>query len=626
MKNQRNYSNHKNNSRGGGNNNTQHQGIDKITAPYNFVPLSGDVFIPDWHKEVSHDMPFRDGYCGTIDFEIEAHTPILPGQKKGETIEHFELPDEHLAIPGSTLRGMVRSVLEIASFGKMRLVDDRKLGVRDLQASFYINKFTDNEGKKKFKPKTKTGWLKYLNNQWCITPCSHARIKQEAITEYLKKNKKLWVDTKDTKNLPSAEMKYKRWLNAEKELKISFKPGKKDFHLHSQGKRLYYQKIDDFCNSGTECGYIVFTGQPGPRKYMEFIFFADREEKIKIEDSVVRDFLLLNDSEKNKKQNTQSHYQYLKQLNFDGKGIPVFYLMEDDKVKAIGLSQLFKLPYTNSVGNLIENCNPRHCSENEFDLAELIFGTTNEDGQHGLKGRISFSHARSTKAAHEYQKLDRGTVLGTPKPTYYPNYIAQNGDGRLEKDQPYKTYMDNDAQISGWKRYPVREKYFVSESKKDQEKVKSHIKPVKAGVIYKGKLRFHNLKKEELGALLWAMTWGGDDSCRHAIGMGKPFGLGQISINVCNKDMPDVIANWPGNNLPNLKELTECFENMMKQRISGWRDTQQIKQLIEMAKPVAKEKTNHLRHLDLKSDDGNNQFVDAKKYRLFLKKYSEYFL
>ena len=108
-------------------------------APYNFVPLSDFVFCPDWADKVSHDLPLEDGVCGSIDFEIETKTPLLVGgdrhestKTKPELVKMFVTPDGQTsyAIPGSSLRGMIRNVLEIASFGKMNRVNEERHKVK----------------------------------------------------------------------------------------------------------------------------------------------------------------------------------------------------------------------------------------------------------------------------------------------------------------------------------------------------------------------------------------------------------------------------------------------------------------------------------------------------------------
>ena len=55
------------------------------------------------------------------------------------------------------------------------------------------------------------------------------------------------------------------------------------------------------------------------------------------------------------------------------------------------------------------------------------------------------------------------------------------------------------------------------------------IRPVKAGISFKGRIRFENLADIELGALLCALKL--PDGCAHKLGMGKPLGLGSIKVD-----------------------------------------------------------------------------------------------
>ena len=109
-----------------------------VTAPYSFVPLSNEVFLPDDlpDKESfgapSQDDPIHGGLSGTIPFTLTCKTPLLVGGANGDR-SFMTTPDGCPAIPGSSPRGMVRNVMEIATFGKMQLVDDQRVAVRDLQ-------------------------------------------------------------------------------------------------------------------------------------------------------------------------------------------------------------------------------------------------------------------------------------------------------------------------------------------------------------------------------------------------------------------------------------------------------------------------------------------------------------
>ncbi len=131
-----------------------------LKAPYNFVPLSKQVVTPEWGPYVSHDVPFEDAQSGELEVEIEAHSPIYvrDGQPKGSlpTSAFSQMPDGQYFIPGSSIKGMVRAVLEIMTFGKMgNKADDKRYAIRDLSGAIkelYLSKF---------KPDTVFGgWLK----------------------------------------------------------------------------------------------------------------------------------------------------------------------------------------------------------------------------------------------------------------------------------------------------------------------------------------------------------------------------------------------------------------------------------------------------------------------------------
>jgi len=54
------------------------------------------------------------------------------------------------------------------------------------------------------------------------------------------------------------------------------------------------------------------------------------------------------------------------------------------------------------------------------------------------------------------------------------------------------------------------------------------IKPVREGVVFRGRIRFDNLTELELGALLSALSL--PRGCAHRIGLGRPLGLGSVRI------------------------------------------------------------------------------------------------
>jgi hypothetical protein len=163
------------------------------------------------------------------------------------------------------------------------------------------------------------------------------------------------------------------------------------------------------------------------------------------------------------------------------------------------------------------------------------------------------------------------TVLMGSKPSYYPIYVRQPGGGRpgTLPDLPgtgakapaathtpltpslFPTNFDElghehtEPELAGVKIWPARDSARVSFPSVPQppdprnRSVQTRLTALATGARFKTKLRFHNLRPVELGAVVWALTFGrpealeGKDSgLQHRIGMGKPLGLGQVSIRM----------------------------------------------------------------------------------------------
>ena len=201
-----------------------------------------------------------------------------------------------------------------------------------------------------------------------------------------------------------------------------------------------------------------------------------------------------------------------------GEKVPVFFQKNGKDVAHFGLSYLYKLPYTHSVKDGLP---PAH-SDNRKDLAETMFGYIEQD--EALKGRVQFSHCKAVQNAVELKK--RTEILGTPRASYYPIYVKQYSTD-------FKTFMHGDFAISGWKRYPVHQGAgVVKTTDTGNENVGTTFSPLKDGVVFSGKLRFHNLRKSELGALLSALTFHNTQECFHNIGMAKSLGYGKIKLKL----------------------------------------------------------------------------------------------
>ncbi len=630
--------------------------MQEITALYNFVPLSGWVFQPDWADKVSHDVPFSDGLSGKLDIKITAETPILVGGKQIKATKHstgevhFFKVDGKAAIPGTTLKGMIRNVLEIVSFGKMQFVDNRRLSIRDISGHQVIG---DNYAI----GKPKSGFLRlHPDSSVDIIPCDFVHISHRDMEAHLKSSTYIFTN----RQTPTVRQKYERW----QKLTSANDNGLPQIIFNIDSSVTPKMATNLGHENGRHTGTLVFTGQISDKnqhksgKYRDFVFYERREEHnaLTVSTSVFKDFLYIHGDEDDKgddKNSSSSWRNFWRNRLFKGQHheIPVFYNTDtNEQVKSIGLAYMYRLAYDYSIGETINYTNENHRKTNGCDLADLMFGKINFEVKHSsenLRSRVSFGLATLENDAEVDMEYCQETILNGPKPTYFPNYIRQETkeSGKLASKQ-YRTYMQKDSEIRGWKHYPVRrwQEVHVQAIKKEfRGKAKTNSKitvklfPLKRETTFKSTIRFHNLRPTELGALIWTLQWGNDDRLRYNLGMAKAFGFGQVQLEIVdsdirsNKELGTIIKLDEEQYISSFKKLMEEAYAAEKQcnntqNLSGkWGDSEQIRLLKAMSYPEHPRATKDtLKHLQLEDSQRKNQFVIAKQNGLVLPEYEQY--
>ena len=278
----------------------------------------------------------------------------------------------------------------------------------------------------------------------------------------------------------------------------------------------------------------------------------------------------------------------------------------NNRIVDLGLSQLYKISYENDIEEMLKT-RSGEAKTDDPDLADTLFGFVRNNG-YGLKSRVFFSDAIATNEIKTTTPLS--LVLSTPRPTYYPNYISQAGsDGVLRGD--YTTYKHSDpagrsTNLRGWKRYPTHHQY-NPQSTEGSDKMKTHILPLTAGAVFSCTIEYHNLHPAEMGALLSALTFHQTEAACHQIGMGKPYGLGQVKLAIqpTDKDYVKQMA------------MFECYMNMELAPKEPWVNQLFVRELLAMAIPE-QERDANLKYLakpkdfsDLKSTRGDRQYFLA---------------
>ncbi|MBK8390609.1 MAG: hypothetical protein IPL23_15565 [Saprospiraceae bacterium] len=219
-----------------------------------------------------------------------------------------------------------------------------------------------------------------------------------------------------------------------------------------------------------------------------------------------------------------------------------------------------------------------------------------------MKGRVFIANAGLSE--HSILKIlpEVNIALSNPKSSFYPNYLEQ--DGKNGQTSKFKTY-NTGGLVRGFKRYPVKKNVIDNQGTGDMATI---FKPLDKGSQFNCKIRFHNLRPVEIGALLSSLTFHKTDiDLMHSIGMGKSLGYGAIKINI--------------NGVFNLKysenEYFKSFEKEMRLKDNSWGNDRFIKELILMSKFQSKDVEDQLAYPKLEN------FQEYKNKGYYLQSYSE---
>lgn len=647
--------------------------MEQAHAPYNFVPLSPRVVYPDWADVPAWDVPFEDGICGTIDLELEAHTPMFVrgtgGQQGGDRF--FTLPSGEAAVPGSSVRGMIRSVVEIAGFGKLSRYNDHRYGVRDLNnRQLYTGHMAElmvpEGGHDKVPlPLVDAGWLVRRSGAGEdsgvvaeIIPCDYAKIHYRDLISIARSQRERAFDPGARQ---SAAAKYRAWgapngEEAQRTVSVDLR------RRRPRGSR-FLSEFHTARPGETRTGLLVFTGQPqqwrpdDPRnraKQHDFVFLdaTPGSSSILVDEQTFAGFEFVHSDRGQQgrmvdgRAAPNDEWGFWRPVFDRGGRVPVFFLLWPDsaeaksgQLRAFGLAMMFRLAYDHSIGDAVRNAQPDADSDRP-DLAELMFGsvpsrqksgTAEEPSDEGRarRGRISVGLFRAVGKVAYANPVS--LVLAAPKASYYPNYIEQGpGHGDLPArvgptSWDYTTLMDEDVRVRGWKRYRPQE---VVRSQPvptrgdgrplDTARVGTTFTPLEAGAALRGTVRVHNVRRVELGALLWAFEFGGEPECYHTLGMARSFGYGRVSLRIAGTSL--------ASNNGTAVDLNACrddFVHWMESQLrgnGGWQESVQIRDLLALARVVPRDVTvaQHMALRRVTAGQVINEFQEVKRLGLAL--------
>lgn len=529
-------------------------------APYNFVPITDRLiaFPEDGNPLlVTHDRYNTERFTGWIDVELETKSPIYvrapldleefsaeeQGKNDKRTLDQakpdFFYTDDPNApvIPGSSLRGMLRSLVEILGHGKLTPVPSdpliyRAVGDTTSHGNAYRDQLFDSDPVKRhhYTPKFKGGYIRRKDGEWYIQPAKEingttfGRINHKRIPRNLNK-----------------------WGRCRSAYELFIEAGDYEFRQIRGGfihmKRSVIVRAAAKPAPGLHKAALVRSGRMFSKKTEAVIFdidtSVDEDQWIRIPDGSQGDEPDLITAYRDQQSPEQERLLGKNGVLVDKH--PIFYLMDGDTLIFFGHTQMFRAPYRRSPQEML----PReHTREDIMDFAETIFGRVkrkaggNQRNQ-ATAGRIFVQDARllagqgSPWLPHKPIVIPR--VLATPNPTTFQHYLTQaNPDDKSKlysyNASPRRTTLRGHKLY--WHKGNIRREDFEAkpDDVKGKEKVHTRIKPVRSGIKFGFRIRFENLAMPELGVLWWSLALPAKGNFCHKIGMGKPHGLGAIKL------------------------------------------------------------------------------------------------
>jgi len=507
----------------------------KAKAPYNFVPLP-EKALPAG-KPRCQDVYHADFHTGWLDCVLTTSSPLYVRcgilSSQFDKVEAKDLPKffytnpETLdpVIPGSSLRGMFRALVEIVSYSKVQPVTSQELVYRAVGDTTSLGKeyrasFMKEVGQRTYASQVKAGYLHRQGQGWEIIPASpisgvsFARIERDIIR--------------------TIQDSLSRWHGCRNAHKIYVAVDPVRDHSHNRGRiKLRYAKVSRASHepkSGLHEGVLVQTG-PVPRKHLEFVFGLPSERKcLSIPEEVVAAY---------RDQITDDQKKLLGDSAALRNWQPIFYIIEDGKLRFWGHAMMFRLPYRSSPQDFV----PEALRDpNMTDLAEAMFGYVEPDENAerpvARAGRVFFSEATLERGQDDIWLSEEPItprILASPKPTTFQHYLVQTEPDDRRRLSHYASPAPEETVIRGHKLYwhkgdARREDFEEDKPVQPDDTQHTSIEPVKSGVRFRFGVHFENLGPVELGALLWLLEMAADDGYRLKLGMGKPFGLGAVRV------------------------------------------------------------------------------------------------
>ena len=505
------------------------------TEAYNFITINKDIFkVYSAYDELPHYMDINtELLSGEIDYEIVVKTALITNMIR---------IDSDISIPASTVRGNIRTNLQILGFTALDCdIEDQRFRYRSFFNSPLAKVYAEKAGTvcqqkngnwtKKSYTNIYAGIMKCEDGKYYIQKCDNIFMKKEnkggGLEPY---NGYYAIDLRKLSNMEAwktrFQVRYKNYVNIFSSLSSGMYSSRRASASRSKTIRIPFMlpvlfttdrnmaltsvKNHDsadkkaYIDKNIQEGYLLSSGfVPGNKKIYLIPRTSIDNERYLIKECVIKDYIK-NTSSYSNIQDEQRYYQ----LPQNGEEKPVFYIQNAEEIQ-FGFTLLFPFFYKNSVKEGIR----QNTLSKGYDYDEAIFGFKKKEETYA--GRVSFENVYLSEGKVEKNSVP---VMYVPKAQCALNYIEENTG---------LAYENPDFTLRGLKQYWLHRDVYQGSLKEEHTK---SMDMARAGSVFLGKIRFYNLRPDELGLLLWSLEL--NQNSEQNWGYAKPLGYGRIKLKI----------------------------------------------------------------------------------------------
>lgn len=542
--------------------------------PYGFVALAEEE--PERKTIEAWEAEEQEHYTGKIVYRLETLSPLFipdtsnkDGKKEEEhkTYEFFSYGDGKPIIPGSEVRGMVRSLYETFTNSCVPFINEKEV----------FSKRTPEYFKPGILQRTSTGYklvevyetADYLyreNNREDFS------VKSFLSDKLPQDGSEVYFNQKFMKDRPKYVKPFAENISLEKEkrkktgylLKGEFGPelaksrGSKCEHCPSATKSRCVEEKNARCYLlEKHCAHIFTTDSVWNRIKKEMVpptsisvsanQFRDLSERMKL----ILKIYEMKASDEEKKESPYQEYQksWERFLNCEQNAIPLYFSKISKNIIYVSPAKITREVYMNTLVSILEKQGKhQYCDGQTLCPACALFGTVQKEYKRASK--LRFSDMLAEEREDYYEPLLILAELSSPKVSTAEFYLQKpEDDGGKVLNWTYEYYilMPSDGKpiekiympkLAGRKFYwhsPDTVKLLRSRTIEKNKRNKT-VRPVKKKVAFVGEVYFEGISKKQLDGLIAVLNLSkeenGNKKYAAKLGAAKPLGLGSVGLSV----------------------------------------------------------------------------------------------